>query len=66
MKRAEREQDEDRREPPDDPQRGAELLSDVSESQQVTKKLLFNKKYVLMSCPHIHMSSMNQSEHRDL
>ncbi|XP_047677477.1 coiled-coil domain-containing protein 40-like isoform X2 [Tachysurus fulvidraco] len=34
MERAEREQAEDRREPPDDPQRGAELLSDVSESQQ--------------------------------
>ncbi|XP_060736400.1 coiled-coil domain-containing protein 40 [Tachysurus vachellii] len=34
MERAEREQDEDRRESPDDPQRGAELISDVSESQQ--------------------------------
>ncbi|GAA6093213.1 coiled-coil domain-containing protein 40-like isoform X1, partial [Tachysurus ichikawai] len=56
MERAEREQDEDRREPPDDPQRGAELLSDVSESQQVTKKLLFNKKYVLPSHPHVHVN----------
>lgn len=64
MERAEKMDDDGRRESPHDEEKpeepgdGAEVPSDISMSQQVTHQCLF-QIHVLMPCPHNHLSSVN-------